>query len=52
LDYNEVRKYVGQGDTAYPEAMEDLIYGKDTVGQVWFFCSAICLMLCGEFHSA
>jgi hypothetical protein len=35
LDYNEVRKYIGQGNTAHQEAVEDSIDGKDPVGQVW-----------------
>jgi hypothetical protein len=52
LDYNEVRKYIGQGDTAHQEAVEDLIDGKDPVGRVWFFRSAIRSTVGGEFHRA
>lgn len=41
LDYNEVRKYVGQGGTAHQEAVDDSHDGKDPIGRVWFFRSAV-----------
>ncbi len=52
LDYNEVRKDIGQGDTAHQKAVEDSFDGKDPVGRVWFFRSAIRSTVGGEFHRA
>jgi hypothetical protein len=52
LDFNEVRKYVGQGGTAHQEAVENSSDGKDPVGRVWFFRSAVRSTAGGEFYRA
>lgn len=41
IDFNEARRYVGQGQSAHRDAVHDSVDGKDPVGRVWFFRSGV-----------